>query len=367
LSSAFENLSRPKPPKRIGFLFEKAFSKESLYQAFIQARKGKRKKVECFEFESRLGSEIDDLYESLHNGTYQPQPLRTFEVFEPKRRVIHAPYFRDLVVQHAVYKVIYPIFNRGFIDQNYACRKGGGTHKASDYAQRAMRKYSGDLYYAKLDIKKFFYSIGHAVLRELIERKIKDKRFISVMLSFLGSDKVGIPIGNLLSQVYALLVLNPLDHFAKRVLKIKHYVRYMDDFVAIGLTLEQAKRFKTACEQFVNERLKLRLSHWTINKLKRGLNFVGYRTWRSIKFVRKHSVTKFKRLCKRLKIESITSLLGHAAHSASIVFFTHYLQSHGLLQLLHKRTLTLCLAILRTHQPKRNLQPCALATPARMN
>ena len=227
LSSTFENQTKS---KRIGYLFEKAFTKENLYAAFIDARKGKRVKRATLKFEVNLGAEIESLYSELHNGTYKPRAYSQFYVYEPKKRLINAPFFRDLVVQHAIYRVIYPIFDKTFIDTSYACRKGGGTHKASRYTQKEMRKYSGDLYFVKLDIKKFFYSIDRDILRVMFEKKIKDTRFVDLMCEFteMNTDK-GIPIGNLLSQLYALIYLNPLDHFVKRELKVKSYVRYVDD------------------------------------------------------------------------------------------------------------------------------------------
>jgi len=353
-----ENLNQsPKQPKRVGYLYERTFTKESLYEAYLIARKGKRKKPACFEFELSIGAEIDALYEELSNGTYKPMPLHKFEVFEPKRRTIHAPHFRDLVVQHAIYKVIYPIFDSGFIDQSYACRKGGGTHKASDYTQAAMRTCDGELYYAKLDVRKFFYRIDRAILRKQFERKIKDKRFIDVMCAFVTTnEEIGIPIGNLLSQIYALVCLNDLDHFVKRELKIKKYVRYVDDFIAIGLTLEEAKDFKAKCEQFLKDNLNLELSHWTISKVRKGINFVGYRTWRSVKFVRRHSVAKFKKAVKRGDFNPVISLIGHAQHSATIVFYSHFLHKNNLLSNLPPRSKALCLSIINTHPLRTSTQ-----------
>ncbi len=359
-----ENLNRPpKQPKRIGNLYQSVFTKEALYQAYLIARKGKRKKVECFEFELKIGAEINALHHELESGSYQPRPLKKFEVFEPKKRTIHAPHFRDLVVQHAIYAVIYPIFDKSFIDQSFACRKGMGTHKASIFTQNAMRQCSGELYYAKLDVRKFFYSIDRDILRKQLERKIKDSRLIELMIKFaITEDDKGIPIGNLLSQIYSLIVLNDLDHFAKRTLKIKRYVRYVDDFIAIGLTLEQAKEFKEKCEGFLAENLGLELSHWTIAKIKNGINFVGYRTWRSVKFVRRHSVAKFKKAVKQSQLASVISLIGHAQHSATLVFYSHYLQQNNFLQNLPPRSIEKCRDILNTHPAKTNSQRCASKT-----
>jgi len=342
LSSNVENQTKS---KRIGYLFERAFNKENLYNAYLDARKGKRVKRATLKFEVNLGAEIKKLYSELNSGTYKPRPYSQFYVYEPKKRLINAPAFRDLVVQHAIYRVIYKIFDRSFIDTSYACRKGGSTHKASVYTQKEMRKYNGELYFVKLDIRKFFYNIDRDILRKMFEKKIKDKRFVNLICGFskMNGGK-GIPIGNLLSQIYALIYLNPLDHFIKRVLKIKSYVRYVDDFILIGLTLEEAKQAKFMCEKFVQEKLHLELSHWHIQKIKRGINFVGYRTWKSIKFVRKHSIYKMKRAVKKSKIESIISLIGHAKGTGTIPYYKKILIEFNILNKLPNRSKR-CLSI----------------------
>jgi len=190
--------------KRTGNLFDQAFSIANLYAAYEDARRGKRNRRACFEFERHLGERIAQLHAALMDGSYRPEPYFKFTVREPKERVILAPAFADVVVQHAVYRVIYPLFDRTFISTSFACRKGYGTHRASDYTQQAMRKCGGDEYFLQLDVRKFFYSIDRSVLRELIERKIKDRRMVDVMMLFAEVEEpCGIPIGNLLSQLCA--------------------------------------------------------------------------------------------------------------------------------------------------------------------
>ncbi len=307
--------------KRTGDLFNKAFSKENIYHAYLDARKGKRKKRSCFEFEKNLGASLADLYNRIHNETYRPDLYFKFKVYEPKERLIHAPSFRDVVVQHAIYRIIYDIFDRTFITKSFACRLGYGTHKANDYTQWALRQYSADLYTLKLDIRKFFYSINRTILRSLIERKIKDKKLVDVMMLFAKKEGIiGIPIGNLLSQIYALIYLNPLDQFVKRILKIKSYVRYVDDFILFGLERKQCLDMRAIIISFLKEKLCLELSKSTIQKIKRGVNFVGYRTWQSKRFIRKHSLYKFNRSVKKKKHESIVSLLGHAKRTNSLKY-----------------------------------------------
>lgn len=304
--------------KRVGYLFDQAFTQESLYQAWFDAAQGKRGKRATLEFARNLAGNIDALHHELHSGTYRPQHYTRFMVFEPKPRVIFAPAFRDLVVQHAIYRLTYPIFNAGFIDASFACRKGKGTHAAADYAQAAMRASEPDSYLLQLDIRRFFYSINRAVLRRQIERKIKDTRFVDVMMVFAEyGDPVGIPIGNLLSQMYALIYLSPLDHFIKRDLGARRYCRYVDDFVIFGWPRERCLQALASIQHFLATVLHLSLSRHSLHKVKRGLNFVGYRTWRSTRFVRKHSLFTFSRAIKQDNPEAIASCLGHALRTGS--------------------------------------------------
>jgi len=181
--------------KRIGHLYEQAFTREALLIAFHKAARHKHGKRACFNFEKSLASNLDALHRELTDGSYKPRPYYSFMVHEPKPRRIYAPAFRDLVVQHAIYRVISPIFERGFIEQSFACRIGYGTHKAADYAQAALQQIPRDSYTIKLDIRKFFYRIDRAILRTQIERKIKDARFIEMMMQFADhGEPQGIPI-----------------------------------------------------------------------------------------------------------------------------------------------------------------------------
>lgn len=305
--------------KRYGNLFDAVFTEENLYQAYLDARQGKRNKRATFIFDTRAGTMLAWLRRSIMGGTYKPQPSKHFTVYEPKAREISAPWFGDIVVQHAIYRVIRPIFDRTFIAASFACRRGMGTHKAADYAQAALQASHPDQYTLKMDVRKFFYRIDRTILRRLIERKIKDKRLVDIMMMFAqGKTDVGIPIGNLLSQLYALLYLNHLDHFIKRTLKVKKYCRYVDDFILFGLSREECLVHKVIIEKFLKEELNLELSKWTIQKVRRGINFVGYRTWRTARFIRKYSLHKFRRAVRSGKLESIVSLLGHAKRTCSL-------------------------------------------------
>ncbi|NCC35268.1 MAG: hypothetical protein EOM24_25145 [Chloroflexia bacterium] len=303
---------------RVGSLFNDCFSREALFDAYHHARRGKRAKRACFAFERRLGSNLAALHAELHAGLYRPQPYYTFHVKEPKPRLIYAPAFRDVVVQHAIYNVIYPIYDRTFIDTSFACRKGKGTHRCANYVQQAMRHYSGDRYSLHLDVRRFFYTIDRDILGELIARKVKDRGLLGLMELYGNhGEPLGIPIGNLLSQLYALIYLNGADHFAKRTLKVQHYARYVDDMVMIGLTLEQARDYREAMREYLAERLHLSLSKSAITPLRHGLNFVGYRTWRSRRFVRRHSLHRFGKALRAGCVASLNSLMGHAINTST--------------------------------------------------
>ncbi|MDR1710026.1 MAG: RNA-directed DNA polymerase [Candidatus Accumulibacter sp.] len=305
--------------KRHGNLFEQTFSREALFDAYLKARRGKRSRRSCFWFDTHAGAAIEALHRRIHDGTYAPREYRTFVVRTPKMREIRAPWFDDIVVQHAVYAVIRPIFDRTFIDQSYACRIGKGTHKASDYTMKALQESRPDSYTLKIDVRKFFYSIDRAILRGLVERKIKDKRLVDITMSFADlPEPLGIPIGNLLSQLFALIYLNPLDHFIKRTLKVRRYCRYVDDGVLFDLTREECLTYKARIEAFLRNELHLELSKWTIAKTARGVNFVGYRTWRRVRVIRKYSLYKFRRAAKEGRIDSVISLLGHAKDTHSL-------------------------------------------------
>ena len=305
--------------KRLGGIFDEAFTRDALYAAYLQARRAKRGKAACMRFAARLGAEISALHDELHSGPYRPRPYREFMVTKPKPRQILAPDFRDVVAQHAVYRVIYQVFDRSFIDQSFACREGNGTHRASDYTLRALRACDPQSYVLKLDVRKFFYTIDREILRGLIARKIKDRRMLDVIGLFTGGPgDIGIPIGNLLSQLFALIYLNEADHYAKRVLGLRRYVRYVDDMVMIGLGRDEALGVKAAMEEFLASSLKLTLSRWSLGKVRDGVNFVGYRTWPWGRLVRRYSLHKFNRAVARGEDATAWSLIAHAKDTASL-------------------------------------------------
>lgn len=315
-------------PKRHGQLFERCFTPEAIYQAYLDARRSKRKTPSVQEFERDLGANLAQIHSELRAGTYEVSPYRRFIIHEPKRREISAPAFRDRVVQHAIYSVVYPIFDRGFVHDSYGCRIGKGTHRAADQAQCFLRASPADSYTLQIDVRRFYYRIDRDILRALIERRIKDSRLADLMMRFAAMDEpLGLPIGNLLSQLYGLIYLDPFDQFVKRELKARRYVRYVDDSILFGLSRDEARAHLERIQSWLAVNLHLELSKWTIAPVSRGVNFVGFRTWRSTRFPRKRSLYRFSRSLRSGDVASLNAIMGHALRTGSHRHFCRRIRS----------------------------------------
>lgn len=220
-------------PKKINNIFDKNLTFEKLIEAHYRAVIGKRHKKEIINYEIDLETNIINLLNNIKQDNYKQGKYREFIVYEPKKRIIKSlPYQDRIVHQWYVHEFIIEVFSPKFIIDTYACIDNRGMHNASEKLQKYMRimkrKY-GDYYVIKCDIEKYFYNIDRTILLKIINRKIKDKRFLKFTKIILGDlDEVGIPIGNYTSQWFANIYLNELDHFIKENLNIKYYIRYMD-------------------------------------------------------------------------------------------------------------------------------------------
>jgi len=310
--------------KRIGNLWPQIASQEALYRAYTMARKGKRRHHACHKFERQIGAQITSLERELLDGTYRPHEPNRFYVYEPKRRLIEAPAFRDLVVQHALYAVVMPIFERRFINTNFACRIGYGTHAAADYVQAVMSRAAPTDWVLKIDCRKYFYSIDHGVLHNQVERVIKCPQTLALLDSFIDcrGEPVGVPIGNLMSQVFGLVYLNDIDQFARRQLGLRTYSRYVDDMVMLVQSQAHGEDMLERITGRLKDALGLDVSKHCLQPIRRGVNCYGFRTWRTRRFIRKRSLYVASRSARRRNAESFVSCLGHARRSAS---FRHLL------------------------------------------
>jgi RNA-directed DNA polymerase len=313
-------------------LYPKVYDFENLYLAWRKARKGKRGRAQPAQFERVQEDELLALQNELQNQTYKPGKYHNFFVHDPKRRLISAAPFRDRVVHHALYRVIEPIWEARFIHDTYANRVDKGTHRALDRAQDYARKYD---YVLQCDVKQFFPSIDHAILRDELARLIRDEKTLWLcdqilksgegvlneeyeMNWYAGDDLLsanrprGLPIGNLTSQFWANVYLSRFDHFIKRDLKCAAYVRYVDDFLLFANDTRTLLNWRIAAIQKMAElRLSLHEESAQVYPVRTGIPFLGFRLYPDHRLVKSRKVIHFRRKLRRL-------LLGYADDKVSI-------------------------------------------------
>ena len=265
--------------KRIGNLFDQLVSYETLLLAFRRAMKGCGRNRATCRFFFELEPQILRLQEELKTGSYRPGAYYFFTIHDPKKRIIAVAPFRDRVVHHAVVHVLIPVYEKVFIYDSYATRPAKGTHAAVLRAQKFTRHAS---WYLKTDIEKYFDSVDHAILLEILRRKLKDRRLLALLELIIRNTPLpgkSIPVGNLTSQFLANVYLDPLDHKIKDELRVRKYLRYMDDFVLFSHSKKELLSLRPEIEQFLFQRLKLALKPggtW-INRSSHGLSFLGMR------------------------------------------------------------------------------------------
>ena len=285
--------------KRKGYLFEKISSEANLYDAYINAAHGKHKRKEVQHFEADLENNLKELRNELLTHQYKTSDYSVFLVYEPKRREIYKLPFRDRVIQWAIMQVLEPIWCTNFTADTYACLRGRGIHALLRRLRRDLRKDpDGTRYCFKCDVRKFYPSITHEVLKSVVRRKIKDPDLLWLLDDIIDSAE-GVPIGNYISQFFANLYLSELDHQLKEFIGVKYYYRYADDMVV----LSDSKQYLMGVEIFVNDYLEnSRLLHLKGNYQiypveSRGIDFVGYVTYHTHVLARKKSK---KALCRKV-------------------------------------------------------------------
>jgi hypothetical protein len=280
-------------------LLSEIASLPNLYRAYEKAARGKRYSCGHLLFKQHLAANLRRLSDALADGSYRPSPPKVFYVTEPKRREISALPFADRVVQHALCNVIEPLFEKVFLPNNYACRNNRGTHAAVIEAQAIMRR--GSTWWLKLDFAKYFASIDRAILHTEIRRKVSCRGTLELIGTFLPRDGRGLPIGNLTSQLFANIYGHILDRYLTHTLRIKTWLRYMDDTVIFARTREALALLQMGLQWFVDVRMGMVFSKWSIGPTTRGLDWLGYRIWPSHKLLRRRSVLSAKRKIKRYR------------------------------------------------------------------
>lgn len=284
--------------KRYGNLWAEIIAFSNLLAAARQAQKGKRFRENILAFNYNLEQELANLQTELRTKVYQPGPYRTFEIMEPKQRMISAAPYRDRVVHHALCNVIVPLIEATFIYDSYANRVGFGTHRA---LRRFTRFARSSRYVLQCDIQKYFPSIDHEILKAILRRKIKcpdtlwlidtiidgSNEQTPAAFHFPGDDLLvpldrrrGLPIGNLTSQFFANVYLNGFDHFIKECLDGKKYLRYVDDFALFSDDPEFLVDARKAIEEYLATlRLKIHPVKSQIFATHHGANFLGFRVF----------------------------------------------------------------------------------------
>lgn len=319
--------------------YQKIISLENLYEAVKQTVRSKRTKTDIAEFLFHLEDNVDNIYNDLKTKKYKHGKYQFFKISDPKPRTISKATVKDRVIHHAVHDVIIPNIDKSFIFHSYACREGKGVHKAVKVVQRWTRSYD---YYLHFDIVKYFNNINRNILKRLIKKVVDDKDVLWLLNEIIDSSihynyyirnnidlftaEKGIPLGNLTSQLFANIYLNELDQFVKHKLRIKPYIRYMDDFIIMSKNKEYLRKWKKIIIKFVDEELNLKIhtERLHIRKAKQGITFLGFRIYPFYLKVKSKGISRFRKNIKNLKKKYdrnlITKTEAILSYNSSIAF-----------------------------------------------
>ncbi len=309
--------------------FEDIISIENLLEAWKEFVSGKRKKADVQEFSLHLMDNILSLHDNLRNRAYVHGGYQAFNICDPKPRNIHKAQVRDRLLHHAIYRILYPFFDRSFIADSYSCRIDKGTHKAINrfrsFAYKVGKNNTRTCWVLKCDIRKFFANIDHSILKKILSRHIPNKDILwllnRVIDSFEAKPGVGLPLGNLTSQLLVNIYMNEFDRFMKHKLKARYYIRYADDFVILSEDKERLESLLLNIRAFLSERLALELhpDKVSIKTLASGVDFLGWVHFPDHRVLR---TTTKKRMIKRVQEhpteETISSYLGLLKHGNTV-------------------------------------------------
>ena len=283
-----------------------------MFLSWREFKKGKAKRKNVLEFEFNLEDNLFQLYQELRNKTYKHSKYTSFYIQDPRLRHIHKAIIKDRIVHHLVSRYLENIYDKTFIFDSYSCRINKGTHGAVNRLRRFSIKQSKgnkiNFYCLKCDIKKFFDSIDHNILIEILKQTIKDKDILNLITEIISSFQTmpnkGIPLGNLTSQHFANIYLNEIDKFVKHKLKVKYYIRYTDDFVILHTNKDYLEKTVNSIEEFIKDNLKLSLhpGKIIIRKYHQGIDFLGYISLPHYRILRtKTKIRMFKKIKNKIK------------------------------------------------------------------
>ncbi len=300
--------------RRTGNLFEQVVDRENLRLAVSKALRGKRSRYDARQFVANLDENLDWMRLTLVRGDFPLGIYHQFTIFDPKERLITAPCFRERVLHHAVINVCEPVFERWLIVDSFACRRGKGRLAALSRSRSFAARFP---FFLKLDIRKYFASISHQILSAKLERLFKDRCLLNllnrIIAGFESSPGRGLPIASLSSQHFANFYLGSFDRFVKEQLRVKGYVRYMDDCALWGESSAEVAACLDASRAFLSAQLGLDLkADPYINRSDHGLDFLGCRVFPGRLVLNRRSRVRFRR---KLKALEEAYLLGRIAES----------------------------------------------------
>lgn len=292
--------------KRIGNLYESVISLENLHLADERARKGKLRSYGVRIHDKNRESNLLKLHNDLKNQTFKTSKYHIFTIYEPKEReIFRLPYFPDRITHHAIMNILEPIWVSIFTKDTYSCIKKRGIHAAAKTVKRTLKEDAvGTKYCLKIDVRKFYPSIDHDILKQVIRRRIKDKRLLWLLDEIIDSVPSGVPIGNYLSQYFANIYLAYFDHWLKEEKRVKYYWRYADDIVILAPNKEVLHELLHDIRKYFRENLNLHVkrNYQIFPTNVRGIDFLGYRFFHTHTLLRKSIKQKlFRRVVKLQK------------------------------------------------------------------
>jgi RNA-directed DNA polymerase len=306
--------------KRLNNLYQQICGLDNLRLADAKARKGKGWQYGILLHDKNREENILQLQQMLLNKTYTTSAYTTFKVFEPKERTVYRlPYFPDRIAHHAVMNILEPVFVSVFTTDTYSCIKKRGIHAAARGVKKALQDYAGTQYCLKLDIKKFYPSIDHDVLKQLLRRKIKDADLLWLLDNIIDSAE-GLPIGNYLSQYLANFFLTYFDHWIKEQMQVRYYFRYADDLVILAPNKEYLHDLFQKINAYLRGELKLTIksNYQVFPVAARGIDFVGYVFYHTHIRLRKTIKKRFARMiATNRNQQSAASYFGWTKHCNS--------------------------------------------------
>lgn len=315
--------------KRSSHLIERIIEPDNLRLAFYKAKKGKALSTAVAHYRKSLDDRLLDLRAQVDSGQVQVGNYRYFKVYDPKERNICASAFSEQVLHHALMNVCHPHFERQQIFDSYASRPGKGVHAALHRAAQFNR--FPDHWFLKLDMRKFFDSLHHRVLKTQLHRLFKEERLLSIFGQIIDSYEVlperGVPIGNLTSQYFANHYLSGLDHFVKETLGCKAYVRYMDDLVLWHPDKHWLKAAEQQINAYTQEKLRLQLKPTLLNACSRGLPFCGYKLQNHHLLLSQRSKKRYIRKMRNLKEAYLEGLIDESTYqrrTLPLIAFTEF-------------------------------------------